>query len=120
VRIGEHRQHLRRVDAEVLTQPPQPVGVAIQAGGHHLLDVGDARQLLQSKRPLTEARWGSKPLAFAGKPRPRRLNNSPFGLTSSRHAKVKMRPQSASVQARSLVVHCTRYFMMNHNWISDG
>jgi hypothetical protein len=30
---------------------------------------------LQSKRPLIESRWVSKPLAFAGQLRPRRLNN---------------------------------------------
>jgi hypothetical protein len=30
---------------------------------------------LQSKRLLIESRWVSKPLAFAGELRPRRLNN---------------------------------------------
>jgi hypothetical protein len=30
---------------------------------------------LQTKRLLIESRWVSKPLAFAGKLRPRRLNN---------------------------------------------
>eukprot|EP01047_Picozoa_sp_COSAG01_P000827 COSAG01_NODE_16_length_40091_cov_15.728646_40_plen_119_part_00 len=33
---------------------------------------------LQPKRLLTESRWASQPLAFAGKRRPRRLNNWPF------------------------------------------
>jgi hypothetical protein len=37
--------------------------------------------LLHSKRLLIESRWLSKPLASAGKLRPRRLNNWPFGLT---------------------------------------
>jgi hypothetical protein len=36
------------------------------------------RQPLQSKRLLIEARWVSKPLAFAGALRPRRLNNWPL------------------------------------------
>jgi hypothetical protein len=30
------------------------------------------------KRLVIEARWGSKPLAFAGKLPPRRLNNQPL------------------------------------------
>jgi hypothetical protein len=30
---------------------------------------------LQSKRPLIKSRWVPKPLAFAGEPRPRRLNS---------------------------------------------
>jgi hypothetical protein len=39
----------------------------------HLHDEAGAH--LQSKRLVIEARWVSKPLAFAGKLRPRRLNN---------------------------------------------
>jgi hypothetical protein len=34
--------------------------------------------VLQSKRLLIESRWVSKPLVFAGKLRPRRLNKQPF------------------------------------------
>jgi hypothetical protein len=34
--------------------------------------------MLQPKRLLIDSRWVSKPLAFAGKLRPRRLNNWPF------------------------------------------
>eukprot|EP01047_Picozoa_sp_COSAG01_P033529 COSAG01_NODE_2471_length_7630_cov_3.056566_17_plen_72_part_00 len=41
------------------------------------LQGGDAEHL-RSKRRLIEARWVSKLLAFAGKLRPRRLNNQPF------------------------------------------
>jgi hypothetical protein len=37
--------------------------------------------LRPSKRLLIESRWVSKPLALAGQPRPRRLNNSPLWLT---------------------------------------
>jgi hypothetical protein len=36
---------------------------------------GRSHRRLQSKRPFIESRWGSKPLAFAGELRPRRLNN---------------------------------------------
>jgi|EP01049_Picozoa_sp_SAG25_P009204 hypothetical protein len=37
-----------------------------------------AHGVLRSKRLLIESRWVSTPLAFAGKRRPRRLNNEPF------------------------------------------
>jgi hypothetical protein len=37
--------------------------------------VGTVGPSLQSKRLVIESRWVSKPLAFAGKLRPRRLNN---------------------------------------------
>jgi hypothetical protein len=71
----------------------QPVGTpltgALMARGSHRLSLeGRARdqaelvairvrhdEQLQSKRLLIESRWVSKPLAFAGKLRPRRLNN---------------------------------------------
>jgi hypothetical protein len=52
--LGVVRQRdLRRVELEDLAPPLQS----------------------QSKRLLIEVRWGSKPLAFAGQLRPRRLSN---------------------------------------------
>jgi hypothetical protein len=67
----------------------RPLTGALMARGSHRLSLeGRARdqaelvairvrhdEQLQSKRLLIESRWVSKPLAFAGKLRPRRLNN---------------------------------------------
>eukprot|EP01047_Picozoa_sp_COSAG01_P048593 COSAG01_NODE_4746_length_4769_cov_29.055460_2_plen_177_part_00 len=65
----ESSQHLRvgdAADALVLVA----IGAVFPQA---VLPVGAAT--LQSKRLLIESRWVSKPLAFAGKLRPRRLNN---------------------------------------------
>jgi hypothetical protein len=45
----------------------------------HVLQGRGAR----SQQPVTESRWVSRPLAFAGKLRPRRPNSWPVGLTGS-------------------------------------
>jgi hypothetical protein len=57
-------------------QPDPPLAAATHRGLHRAVrpHAGD----LQSERLLIESRWVSTSLAFAGKLRPRRLNNQPF------------------------------------------
>eukprot|EP01047_Picozoa_sp_COSAG01_P027691 COSAG01_NODE_1835_length_9084_cov_87.179481_7_plen_173_part_00 len=74
-----HARGLRRVQHR---RQRQQRAAAAAAVAHRRAVEGQQRQAvlprrdqLRSERPLIESRWGSKPLAFAGKMRPRRLNN---------------------------------------------
>jgi hypothetical protein len=59
---------------------------------------------LRPHRLFVESQWVSKPLAFAGKRRPRRLNNQPLPLTTSIHSAVLMRPAASSARTSSFKI----------------
>jgi hypothetical protein len=75
VGVGRHREAQRREVRAHLRHGPQVRDAAVRHQQQAVEQPEDVRGGLQAKRLLIESRWMSKPLAFAGELRPRRLYN---------------------------------------------